>query len=98
MQQEDENTPKWLDDDDLGKGRTRYLGNDEKAFWKDLLKKYLTPLEKNEAQQKKVQQDLLELRNKMSLMFFMLNGLFIVIVFTLQVKQLVTFISIIMWS
>ncbi|XP_053386095.1 chitin synthase chs-2-like isoform X2 [Mercenaria mercenaria] len=81
---EDENTPKWLDDEDLGKGRTRYIGNDEKAFWKDLIKKYLLPLEKNEAQQKKVQQDLIELRNKMSLMFFMLNGLFIVIIFTLQ--------------
>ncbi|WAR10040.1 CHS2-like protein [Mya arenaria] len=40
--------------------------------------------EGNEAQQVRVQNDLLELRNKMALMFFMLNGLFIIIVFTLQ--------------
>ncbi|XP_052813937.1 chitin synthase chs-2-like [Mya arenaria] len=79
-----ENSPVWLDDDGLGQGRTRYLGNDEKSFWKDLIGKYLTPLEKNEAQQVRVQNDLLELRNKMALMFFMLNGLFIIIVFTLQ--------------
>lgn len=81
---DDENSPKWLDDSELGQGRTRYLGNDEKTFWKDIIKKYLLPLEKNEAQQKKVQQDLLQLRNKMGLIFFMLNGLFIVIIFTLQ--------------
>lgn len=90
IHQEDENAPRWLDDSDLGFGRTRFLGKDEKTFWKDLIKKYLFPLERNEAQQKRVQQDLLELRNKMSLMFFMLNGLFIVIVFTLQVCVVVS--------
>lgn len=97
VKQEDENTPKWLEDDDLGKGRTRYLGNDEKSFWKDLIKKYLLPLERNEEQQKKVQQELLELRNKMSMMFFMLNGLFIVIIFTLQVSVSYTFNISMVW-
>jgi len=90
LKQEDENSPKWLEDADLGFGRTRYIGNDEKTFWKDLIKKYLLPLERNEAQQKRTQHELLELRNKMSLMFFMINGLFIVIIFTLQVSTLIT--------
>lgn len=49
----------------------------------------MKPLENNEAQQKKTQEDLIELRNKMSLMFFMLNALFIVIIFTLQLTNAV---------
>ena len=82
--QEDENSPLWLQDFELGNGRTRYIGKEEKNFWKDIISKYLKPLESNEAQQKKTQENLLELRNNMSLMFFMLNALFIVIIFTLQ--------------
>ena len=81
---EDENSPVWIQDFELGSGRIRYIGREEKTFWKDLIEKYLKPLENNEAQQKKTQENLIELRNKMSLMFFMLNALFIVIIFTLQ--------------
>ena len=74
----------WLQDFELGNGRTRYIGKEEKNFWIDLIAKYLKPLENDEAQQKKTQENLIELRNKMSLMFFMINALFIVIIFTLQ--------------
>ena len=81
---EDENSPVWIQDSGLGNGRIRYIGKEEKTFWKDLIEKYLKPLENNAAQQKKTQENLIELRNKMSLMFFMLNALFIVIIFTLQ--------------
>lgn len=84
MPHEDENSPVWIQDSELGGGRIRYIGKEEKTFWKDIIEKYLKPLENNEAQQKKTQENLIELRNKMSLMFFMLNALFIVIIFTLQ--------------
>ena len=84
MPHEDENSPVWIQDSTLGSGRIRYIGREEKTFWKDLIEKYLKPLENNAEQQKKTQETLIELRNKMSLMFFMLNALFIVIIFTLQ--------------
>ncbi|KAK3589760.1 hypothetical protein CHS0354_021088 [Potamilus streckersoni] len=81
---DEELSPYWIQDSDVGKGRIRFISNEEKTFWRDLIDKYLFPLENNEAQKKQMQQNLIELRNKMSLMFFMINGLFIVIIFTLQ--------------
>ncbi|KAJ8319823.1 hypothetical protein KUTeg_001410 [Tegillarca granosa] len=83
LPQEDE-TPFWIHDMDLGHGKIRYIGKEEKLFWKDLVRKYLFPLENDESRQKQMQQELIMLRNKMCLMFFMMNALFIVIIFALQ--------------
>ncbi|XP_033728584.1 chitin synthase chs-2-like isoform X2 [Pecten maximus] len=80
----EDDTPFWIHDPDIGHGKIRYLNKDEKSFWKDLVAKYLFPLESNEAQKKKMQKDLLQLRNKISLMFFMVNALFVIIIFSLQ--------------
>ncbi|XP_050419061.2 chitin synthase chs-2 [Patella vulgata] len=83
-QLDDEFSPYWLRDNDIGEGRVRYLSPEEIRFWKDLISKYLFPLENNVEHQKKMKADLKELRNKMCLMFYLLNALFIVIIFTLQ--------------
>jgi hypothetical protein len=54
-------------------GKIRYINKEEKQFWKDLIRQYLYPLQSDKQQQKKMAADLLQLRNKASLMFFMMN-------------------------
>lgn len=80
----EEDTPVWIHDPDIGHGKIRYINKEEKQFWKDLIRQYLYPLQEDKQKQKKMQADLLELRNKASLMFFMMNALFIIIIFSLQ--------------
>ena len=46
--------------------------------------KYLLPLEKDPEKEEKIQGELIELRNTTCLFFFLINGLFVVLVFTLQ--------------
>nr|XP_022324471.1 uncharacterized protein LOC111125208 isoform X3 [Crassostrea virginica] len=80
----EEDTPFWIHDDDIGHGRVRFLSKEEKSFWSELISKYLYPLQHNAKHKKQMETDLLEMRNKMSLMFFMMNALFIIIIFSLQ--------------
>jgi hypothetical protein len=44
--------------------------------------KYLKPLEYKEEHKKKVEKDLLQLRNKVCLAFLLMNALFVTIVYT----------------
>lgn len=80
----EDDTPHWIHDSDIGHGKIRYINKEEKQFWKDLIRQYLFPLQSDKQQQKKMAADLLQLRNKASMMFFMLNALFIIIIFSLQ--------------
>ncbi|XP_047473988.1 chitin synthase chs-2-like isoform X2 [Penaeus chinensis] len=79
--------PYWMEDKSLKRGEVDYMPGVEVQFWKDLIEKYLHPLTKNSAEQKKVEQELLELRNKSFVAFFMLNALFVLIVFLLQLNK-----------
>ncbi|XP_076459203.1 chitin synthase chs-2-like [Babylonia areolata] len=81
---EGEFSPPWMMDGELGAGKVRYLGTEESKFWRELIARYLYPLQNDPARQQKLEEDLKQLRNKMSLMFFLLNALFIVIVAALQ--------------
>ncbi|KAK7111424.1 hypothetical protein V1264_011059 [Littorina saxatilis] len=81
---EAEFSPYWIMDSELGWGKVRYLGTEEARFWHELIARYLFPLQDDPARKAKLEKDLIELRNKMSLMFFLLNALFIVIVAALQ--------------
>ena len=56
-------------------------------FFKDLIKEYLSPLVKNEEQEKRVSQKLKRLRNKCTVAFFLINIVFVVMVFTLQLQN-----------
>ncbi|VDI35520.1 chitin synthase [Mytilus galloprovincialis] len=83
-------TPYWIHDPDIGHGNIRYINKEEKHFWKELIRQYLYPLQSDAQQQKKMQTDLIQLRNKASLMFFMLNALFVIIIFSLQYSNAIT--------
>ena len=45
--------PFWIEDKQLGRGPVDYLSGAEITFWKDLIEKYLHPLDANKAQQVK---------------------------------------------
>uniref|UniRef100_A0A3Q3KAL0 chitin synthase n=1 Tax=Monopterus albus TaxID=43700 RepID=A0A3Q3KAL0_MONAL len=58
--------------------------SDEQEFWCGLQKKYLEPLPDDKEKQKKIANDLRELRNKINFAFFMLNAMWLMATFTLQ--------------
>ncbi|XP_060780339.1 chitin synthase chs-1-like [Neoarius graeffei] len=60
------------------------LSEDETEFWKDLQKRYLEPLKENKEQQKKVAEELKDLRNKVAFVFFICNALWLMATFFLQ--------------
>lgn len=79
--------PYWIEDKDLKRGEVEYLPGPEVQFWKDLIDKYLFPIDSNKEQQARVAAELKELRNKVVFAFFMFNALFILIVFLLQLNK-----------
>lgn len=40
--------PYWIEDRDLKKGEVDFIGSAECQFWKDMLDKYLYPIDENE--------------------------------------------------
>ena len=73
-----------LEEKELGSGEVKKLKEKEVIFWKELITKYLKPLEKNVEQEKKVAAGLIELRNSVAFTFLMLNSIWIVAIFILQ--------------
>uniref|UniRef100_A0A674BTB4 chitin synthase n=1 Tax=Salmo trutta TaxID=8032 RepID=A0A674BTB4_SALTR len=56
----------------------------EEDFWRKLQKLYLEPLAEDKEKQKKITNDLKELRNKATFSFFICNAMWLVATFTLQ--------------
>lgn len=79
--------PYWIDDEDLRHGQVQFAEDSEIKFWSDLIQKYLFPIEQNKAHQDKVVSELKELRNKVVFAFLMINSLFVLAVFLLQVNK-----------
>ncbi|VDI58932.1 chitin synthase [Mytilus galloprovincialis] len=75
--------PYWVHDDQLRKGKIDVLDKGEVDFWQTFIKRYLFPIESNKEHEKKVANDLIELRNKVCLAFLLINALFVTIVYTL---------------
>ncbi|EEC06403.1 chitin synthase, putative [Ixodes scapularis] len=87
QQREDLRNPYWIKDKDLGRGFVVYLSSSEKRFWEDLIKKYLSPIDENADDQARIAHSLKELRNRVVFVFFMLNALFVLLVFAIQVSR-----------
>lgn len=62
---EAEYSPYWLKDPELGAGKVRYLGTEEARFWREVIARYLFPLENDPARQQKLEQDLLQVQEGM---------------------------------
>ncbi|XP_062266228.1 chitin synthase chs-2-like [Platichthys flesus] len=61
------------------------LDEEELGFWIELQEKYLKPLPDDKERQKKIANDLRELRNKINFAFFIMNAMWLVATFTLQI-------------
>merc|ERR1712012_625116 len=68
--------PFWIEDKDLGRGEVDYMSGPEIQFWKDLIEKYLFPIDKDDAKQALITRGLKELRDKSVFFFAMFNALF----------------------
>ncbi|KAK4319406.1 hypothetical protein Pmani_009641 [Petrolisthes manimaculis] len=79
--------PYWIEDKSLKRGEVDYLPGPEVQFFKDLIEKYLHPLIKNAQEQKKMEVELMELRNLSVFSFTMMNAIFVLIVFLLQLNK-----------
>ncbi|XP_046961038.1 chitin synthase chs-2 isoform X3 [Vanessa cardui] len=79
--------PYWIEDPELKKGEVDFLSQSELSFWKELIDKYLYPIDANKEEQARIARDLIELRNKSVFAFVMFNALFILIVFLLQLNK-----------
>ncbi|CDQ88817.1 unnamed protein product [Oncorhynchus mykiss] len=60
------------------------VSGEEEDFWRELQKLYLEPLAEDKEKQKKITNDLKELRNKVTFIFFICNAMWLVATFTLQ--------------
>ncbi|KAK6623467.1 hypothetical protein RUM43_009319 [Polyplax serrata] len=79
--------PYWIEDKDLRKSKFEVLSSQEITFWCQLIKNYLSPLVEDKEKQAEMTKNLRDLRDKMVVTFFMLNALFVVVVFLLQVNK-----------
>lgn len=79
--------PYWIEDRNLQKGEVDFLTTAESEFWKDLIDTYLRPLEENKEEKERIESDLKNLRDKMVFAFIMLNALFVLVIFLLQLNQ-----------
>ncbi|XP_025156936.1 chitin synthase chs-2 isoform X5 [Harpegnathos saltator] len=79
--------PYWLSDEGLKKGEVDVLSMQEELFWKDLLEKYLYPIDEDKAEKARIAKDLKDLRDQSVFAFFMMNALFVLIVFLLQLNK-----------
>lgn len=50
MERNDEINPFWIEDRDLKKGPVAFLSTAENQFWKELLEKYLFPIDEDKAE------------------------------------------------
>lgn len=80
--------PYWIEDKStLGDGAVYDLPSSEIEFWKKLMKKYLYPLDENKKYLEEKTKQLKDLRDKVVFAFFMLNALFVLVVFLLTLKK-----------
>nr|AKZ08595.1 chitin synthase B [Helicoverpa armigera] len=79
--------PYWIEDVNLQKGEVDFLTTAETEFWKDLIDVYLRPIDENKQELERIKTDLKNLRDKSVFAFVMLNSLFVLMIFLLQLNQ-----------
>ncbi|XP_060582419.1 LOW QUALITY PROTEIN: chitin synthase chs-2-like [Ruditapes philippinarum] len=87
LQREDADNPGWLQSAICGDGPIKSLNEKESIFWKQIIMKYLYPLNEDKIHQEKVQHDLKNLRNNVVFGFFMTSALWIALSMQLQILQ-----------
>lgn len=68
-------------------GETETLGATEEKFWYDLIEKYLKPIDKSQKELDDVKDGLKGLRDMSVFAFVMINALFVLVIFILQLNK-----------
>ena len=76
--------PAWIFHESLRDSEVVMLDSRETKFFQELIERYLYPLVEDKDHQKKIVRDLKSLRNNGCFIFFMINTLWLVIIFALQ--------------
>lgn len=76
----------WLYDGDLARGEVDDLPSREEVFWKELIEEYLQPIDDTD-RKAQIAKGLKDLRDKMVVAFFMINALFVLVLFLLTLKK-----------
>ncbi|KAK3873993.1 hypothetical protein Pcinc_021038 [Petrolisthes cinctipes] len=79
--------PYWMEDKALMRGEVDYMPGAEVQFFKDLIEKYLFPLAKDKAREDKAASELKDLRNMVVFSFVMMNAIFVLVTFLLQLHK-----------
>ncbi|CAG2164675.1 unnamed protein product [Oppiella nova] len=79
--------PVWSTDQCFQYFSEQELDENESIFWREFIDSYLLPLDSDPKHEEKVKFDLIELRNKITSAFGLLNALFILLVLLLQMHQ-----------
>ncbi|XP_021346055.1 uncharacterized protein LOC110445656 [Mizuhopecten yessoensis] len=80
----DPDNPYWLGLEYLGDGVVKHISEEEAAFWRFMIKKYLHPLDEDQSHKKKIKEDLISLKNNVVFIYFMINFLWTIITLQLQ--------------
>ncbi|KAK3098226.1 hypothetical protein FSP39_017389 [Pinctada imbricata] len=86
-QEKIEGVSAWSSSGFLGDKIPKEIDIQESAFWKYIIPKYLTPMAHNEKDKEKIRVELVSLRNNVVFGFFLLNLLFTILVFQLQINK-----------
>lgn len=78
---------KWVTNSYLKEGKLVTIGDEEKKFWIKFIKKYLKPLTEDQNHKDKIKSDLIDLRNKVVFAFGIINILFVLFVYLLQLHK-----------
>ncbi|XP_071953411.1 chitin synthase chs-2-like [Antedon mediterranea] len=79
--------PSWMNAPALSWAKIRTIDSEEVEFWQELVSKYLHPIEEDKQMQEAIANRLKELRNKACFAFFMLNAVWIIIIFFLELQS-----------
>lgn len=80
-------TPQWVHDECVQNAKQLNIKRDENEFWTRFIPKYLKPLLKNEAREKQISKELIQLRNKAVFAFGLINIVFVLLVYLLQLHK-----------
>ncbi|KAL3098213.1 hypothetical protein niasHS_002049 [Heterodera schachtii] len=86
-QQQRMDSPNWMEEEPFKQFDTVYLDPDEASFWREMINKYLRPINLDSQEVERMQIGLDELRNKTCSAFFMVNLVFIIVVLVLQMQK-----------
>lgn len=83
----DNSRPIWTQDKDFLKFPYHSLPDEETEFWNDFVPKYLKPIDADPKKEARITEELKELRNKVVFAFGIMNVVFILFVFLLQMHK-----------